>query len=47
MCLVGTPIVVLILDVHRHAFYQLKNSGKLFIVKIKANTPSVIDEFGW
>ena len=36
---------VLILDEHRHAFCQLKNSGRLFIIKSKANTPSVIDEF--
>ena len=48
VCLVGTPIVdVLILNEHRHAFCQMKNSGRLFIVKPKANTPSVVDVFGW
>ena len=48
MCSVGTPIVdVLIVDKQRHVFCQLKNSGRLFIVKPKANTPSVIDVFGW
>ena len=45
MCLVGTRIVdVLILRKHRHAFCQLKNSRRLFIVKSKVNTPSVVDE---
>ena len=38
---------VLILDKHRYAFCQLKNSGRLFIVKPQANTPSVIGVFGW
>ena len=48
MCLVGTCIVdVLILDKHRPAFCQLKNSGRLFIVKPKANMPSVIGVFDW
>ena len=38
---------VLILDKRRYAFCQLKNSGRLFIVKSLANTPSVTDVFGW
>ena len=39
---VGTCIVdVLILDKHCNAFCLLKNSGRLFIVKPKANMPSV------
>ena len=38
---------VLILDKHRYAFCHLKKSGTLFIVKLKANTPSVICAFGW
>ena len=39
VCLVCTCIVdVLILDKHCYAFCQLKNSGRIFIVKPKANT---------
>ena len=37
---------VLILDKHCYAFCHLENSD-LFIVKPKANTPSVIGVFGW
>ena len=40
-------IDVLILDEHRYAFSQLQNSGRLFIIKPQANTPSVIGVFGW
>ena len=48
MCSVGTCIVdILILDKHRYAFCQLKNSGRLLIVISKENTPSVIGVFGW
>ena len=48
VCSVGTCIVdILILDKHRHAFCQLKNSRRLFIVNPQANTPSVIRVFGW
>ena len=46
--LTGKFIVdVLILDEHCHTFCQLKNAGRLFIIKSKANTQSVIDEFVW
>ena len=46
--LVGTCIAdVLILDQYRHAFCQVRNTGRLFIVKPKANTASVIGVFGW
>ena len=48
VCSVGTCIVdVLILNKHRHTFCQLKNSRRLFVVKLKANTPSVVSVFGW
>ena len=38
---------VLILDKYRHAFCQLRNSWRSFIVKPKVNTSSVIGVFGW
>ena len=38
---------VLIVDKHHYAFCQLKNYGRLFIVKPQANMPSVIGVFGW
>ena len=45
---VGTCIAgVLILDKYRHAFCELRNSRRLFIVKPKVSTPSVICVFGW
>ena len=48
VCSVGTCIAdVLILDKHRYAFCHLENSGRLFIVKPRANTPSMIGVFGW
>ena len=48
LCSVGTCIVdVLVLYKHCYAFCHLKKSGRLFIVKPKANTPSVIRVFGW
>ena len=47
MCSVGTHIVdILNLGEHRHAFCQLKNSGRSFIEKSKANT-SAVDVFSW
>ena len=48
LCSVGTCIVnVLILDLHRPAFCQLKNYGRLFIVKPQENMPSVTRVFDW
>ena len=48
LCSVGTCIVdVLVLYEYCYAFCHLKKSGRLFIVKPKANTPSVIRVFGW
>ena len=46
MSSIGTCIAdVLLLDKYRHAID--KNSGRLFIVKPKVNTPSVRGVFGW
>ena len=48
LCSFATCIVdVLILDKHCYAFCHLENSGRLFIVKPRANTLSIIGVFGW
>ena len=48
LCSVGTCIVdALILDKHCCEFCQLENCRRLFIVKPKENTPSMIGVFAW